>query len=100
MMTIGGQTFAKAYANTVLQYCGGIAGLAGGNCAGNAGAVTAQPFFEKALAGTGYCKRAPRTALRRWRSMKAMLAVPTSIARTSGVCGAIWIMAGSTSRAP
>ena len=29
MMTMGGQTFAKAYANTMLQYCGGIAGLAG-----------------------------------------------------------------------
>ena len=56
MMTVGGQRFDKAYANLVLQYCGGMAGLAGGNCAGNLGAVTAQPFFEKALAGTGYCK--------------------------------------------
>jgi hypothetical protein len=55
MMTIGGQRFDKAYANLVLQYCGGMAGLAGGNCAGNVGAVTAQPFFEKTLAGTGYC---------------------------------------------
>ena len=26
MMTKGGQTFAKAYANAVLQYCGGIQG--------------------------------------------------------------------------
>ena len=55
MMTIGGQRFDKAYANLVMQYCGGLAGLAGGNCAGNVGAVTAQPFFEKTLAGTGYC---------------------------------------------
>jgi Carboxypeptidase regulatory-like domain len=55
MMTLGGQTFAKAYANTVLQYCGGIAGLAGSGCAKNAAAVTPQPFFETALAGTGYC---------------------------------------------
>jgi hypothetical protein len=55
MMTVGGQRFDKAYANTVLQYCGGIAGLAGGGCAANAGAVTPQPFFEAALAGTGYC---------------------------------------------
>jgi len=39
----------------VMQYCGGNPGLAGGNCAGNVGAVTAQPFFESALAGTGYC---------------------------------------------
>lgn len=55
MMTMGGQTFANAYMNTVLQYCGGQAGLAGGGCAGSAGAVTAQPFFEASLKGTGYC---------------------------------------------
>ncbi len=55
MMTLGGQTFANAYKNVVLQYCGGVAGMGGGNCAGNAGAVTPQPFFETALAGTGYC---------------------------------------------
>ena len=55
MMTLGGQRFDKAYANVVLQYCGGIAGLAGGGCAANAAAVTPQPFFETALAGTGYC---------------------------------------------
>ena len=55
MMTLGGQRFDKAYANVVMQYCGGVQGLAGGNCAGNKAAVTAQPFFETALAGTGYC---------------------------------------------
>ena len=59
MMTKGGQTFAKAYANLVMQYCGGIKGLAGNNCGGPNGNVnnnvTAQPFFEAALAGTGYC---------------------------------------------
>jgi hypothetical protein len=55
MMTLGGQSFAKAYANTVLQYCGGIQGLAGSNCAATAAAVKPQPFFETALAGTGYC---------------------------------------------
>ncbi len=49
MMTMGGQQFAQAYKNVVLQYCGGIAGLAGGGCAANAGAVTPQPFFEAAL---------------------------------------------------
>jgi hypothetical protein len=58
MMTVGGQRFDKAYANLVLQYCGGMAGLGGGSCAGNLGAVTPQPFFEAALAGTGYCKGA------------------------------------------
>lgn len=57
MMTMGGQQFKQAYANTVLQYCGGIAGLAGGGCAANAGAVTPQPFFETALGGptSAYC---------------------------------------------
>jgi len=57
MMTKGGQTFAKAYANTVIGYCGSgnVNRLGGGNCDGNAGAVAAQPFFETALAGTGYC---------------------------------------------
>jgi hypothetical protein len=57
MMTVGGQTFAKAYANMMVQYCGGgtVAGLGGSNCAANAGIVTPQPFFEAALAGTGYC---------------------------------------------
>ncbi len=59
MMTLGGQQFKQAYANMVLQYCGGLAGLAGGGCGGAAGpyagAVTPQPFFEAALKGTGYC---------------------------------------------
>jgi hypothetical protein len=55
MMTLGGQRFDKAYGQMVMQYCGGNAGLAGGNCAGTLSAVTAQPFFETALAGTGYC---------------------------------------------
>jgi Carboxypeptidase regulatory-like domain len=55
MMTLGGQSFAKAYANLELQYCGGVAGLSGGGCTANAAAVTAQPFFEAALSGTGYC---------------------------------------------
>jgi hypothetical protein len=59
MMTLGGQQFKQAYANMVLQYCGGLGGLAGGGCGGkagpNPGAVTPQPFFEHALKGTGYC---------------------------------------------
>ena len=78
MMTLGGQQFQKAYANLVLQYCGGIGGLAGSGCNvpqsiinapgigagtssgkapvnGGASAITPQPFFEAALAGTGYC---------------------------------------------
>jgi hypothetical protein len=55
MMTVGGQRFDKAYANVVMQYCGGIAGLAGSGCAANAGAVTPQPFFEAAMQGSSYC---------------------------------------------
>ena len=68
MMTMGGQTFANAYKNTVLGLCGGVAGLAGGGCNGdgngnpNPAAVTAQPFFETALAGTGYCTTGNCTA--------------------------------------
>jgi Carboxypeptidase regulatory-like domain len=54
MMTLGGQQFKQAYANTVLQYCGGIAGMAGGGCTASAGAVTPQPFFEAAMNTTNY----------------------------------------------
>ncbi len=57
MMTQGGQTFASAYANAVIGYCGSgnVNNMGGGNCAGNTAAVAPQPFFETALAGTGYC---------------------------------------------
>jgi Carboxypeptidase regulatory-like domain len=55
MTTMGGQTFANAYKNVLLQYCGGFAGMAGGGCTQTAGAVTSQPFFEAALANTGFC---------------------------------------------
>jgi hypothetical protein len=60
MMTLGGQTFANAYKNVVLQYCGGVAGLGGGLCNGDGkgnpspGAVTPQPFFEHAM-NASYC---------------------------------------------
>ena len=54
MMTVGGQRFDKAYGQMVLQYCGGNAGMAGGNCAANLAAVTAQPFFEAAI-NPSYC---------------------------------------------
>ena len=57
MMTKGGQTFAKAYANAVIGYCGSgnVKNMGGGNCIGDTAAVAPQPFFEAALAGTGYC---------------------------------------------
>ncbi|HKV24970.1 MAG TPA: carboxypeptidase-like regulatory domain-containing protein [Candidatus Acidoferrum sp.] len=63
MMTLGGQRFDKAYSALVMQYCGGNAGLVGGNCGGPTGSVvspnslTPQPFFEAALGGptSAYC---------------------------------------------
>src|SRR5690348_7404594 len=57
MFTMGGQTFAQAYAATVLGYCGGVAGLGGAGCTANAAGVSNQAFFESALGGTGsaYC---------------------------------------------
>jgi hypothetical protein len=61
MMTQGGQQFAQAYKNVVLQMCGGIAGLAGGGCNGDgaghpltANSITPQPFFEAAMT-PAYC---------------------------------------------
>jgi hypothetical protein len=68
MMTLGGQTFANAYKNVVLQMCGGIKGLAGGGCNGNGNggplpiaSITAQPFFEAAMK-SAYCT-APQSQL-------------------------------------
>jgi hypothetical protein len=59
MMTLGGQRFDKAYGQMVLQYCGGNAGMAGGNCTGSVSAVTSQPFFTAALGATSpYCTTA------------------------------------------
>ena len=54
MMTLGGQRFDKAYGQMVWQYCGGAQGLAGGSCAADLSAVTAEPFFEAAL-NPAYC---------------------------------------------
>ncbi|MGH9641389.1 MAG: carboxypeptidase-like regulatory domain-containing protein [Terriglobales bacterium] len=53
MTTLGGQSFAQAYANVYTQLCG----LSSPICANNASAVTAQPFFEAALGGpnSGFC---------------------------------------------
>jgi len=60
MMTLGGQTFAKAFGQMAWQYCAGASfpnnqqNLAGGNCVGNLAAVTDQPFFKAAL-NPAYC---------------------------------------------
>jgi hypothetical protein len=45
MMTLGGQQFQQAWAGLYKQLASGVA----------PGSVTAQPFFESGLAGTGYC---------------------------------------------
>ena len=54
MMTLGGQSFSQAYAAVETAM-----GCASANFETNCGAavptVAAQPFFETALAGTGYC---------------------------------------------
>jgi hypothetical protein len=53
MMTLGGQTFAQAY-SAVEQGLGCSTSFAAcGN--GDPNAIAPQPFFETALAGTGYC---------------------------------------------
>ena len=57
MMTLGGQSFAKAYGQMVMQFCGGNAGLAGGGCTKSLAAVTSQPFFTAAL-NPGFCTTA------------------------------------------
>jgi hypothetical protein len=60
MMTLGGQSFAKAFGQMAWQYCAGATypqnpkNLAGGNCVGNLAAVTDQPFFDAALK-SAYC---------------------------------------------
>jgi hypothetical protein len=53
MMNLGGQTFAQAYA-AVEQGLGCATSFAACGT-GNPTAIAPQPFFETALAGTGYC---------------------------------------------
>jgi len=53
MMTLGGQTFADAYA--AVETAMGCVQSAGACGASGTPAVAAQPFFEAALSGTGYC---------------------------------------------
>ncbi len=61
MTTLGGQTFANAYANVYTEYCGLQGATANGTtCNKNTAAVTNQPFFETALGGpaSAYCAAA------------------------------------------
>jgi len=54
MTTLSGQSFAQAYSTIYQEYCGLTS-----TCAGNAAAVTPQPFFEAALGGanSAYCAK-------------------------------------------
>jgi hypothetical protein len=54
MMTMGGETFAQAYA-AVETAMGCASANAEANCGATVPTVAPQPFFETALAGTGYC---------------------------------------------
>jgi hypothetical protein len=54
MMTLGGQTFAKAYA-AVETAMGCTKSVAACDANGPPTTMTPQPFFEAALKGTGYC---------------------------------------------
>ena len=90
MMTLGGQRFDKAYGALVMQYCGGNAGLAGGNCAAiGPNSVTPQPFFEAALKGTGYCTGFS-SCTAAVAANEGAAAPATSPTRACGVCGATW----------
>ena len=57
MTTLGGQSFAQAWAGVYNQICAG----AGPTCTPNTSNVTAQPFFEAALGGanSAYCTGSP-----------------------------------------
>jgi hypothetical protein len=61
MTSLGGQSFAQAYANVYTEYCGlQGASATGATCNKNAANVTNQPFFEAALGGASspYCAAA------------------------------------------
>ncbi len=57
MTTLGGQSFAQAWAAVYNQICAG----AGPSCTPNAAAATPQPFFEAVMGGPGsaYCAGSP-----------------------------------------
>ena len=57
MMTLGGQSFAQAYAavETAMGCTQSESACTAATSASTIAAVAAQPFFETALSGTGYC---------------------------------------------
>jgi len=64
MMTVGGQTFASAYAavEKAMGCTVNYATCRAATVASTTAALTPQPFFETALAGTGYCTPGTCTA--------------------------------------
>ncbi|MGZ4826625.1 MAG: outer membrane beta-barrel protein [Terriglobales bacterium] len=61
MMTLGGQSFAQAYAN-IQKALGCTTSIAACGASGIPANLPSQPFFEAALAGTGYCAPGTCTA--------------------------------------
>jgi Carboxypeptidase regulatory-like domain len=64
MMTLGGQQFQSAYANIekAMGCATSVAACNGATVASTLANLKAQPFFETALAGTGYCAPGTCTA--------------------------------------
>ncbi len=60
MTTLGGQSFAQAYAAVYTEYCGLQGASSTATCNKNSAAVTPQPFFEAAMGGakSPYCAAA------------------------------------------
>jgi hypothetical protein len=78
MMTLGGQQFQQAWAGLYNQLISGVA----------PGSVAAQPFFEKALAGTSYCTG--------FASCTAAVATNQGSAITGGAVTDVWGALDST----
>jgi len=92
MTTLGGQSFAQAYAAVYSEYCG-LQGAtsAGVTCNKNAAAVTNQPFFEAALGGasSSYCAAAGSCT-------KALIAAEGANVATTSV-NTLWLDMGKAS---
>ena len=90
MTTLGGQTFAQAYANTYLALCGAAYC---GNTTLNAANVSVQPFFEAALGGTGskYCAGAS-SCTAKFVSANASLFQNTQVSNIWRTLNANWIL--------
>ena len=90
MMTLGGQQFAKAYAGvekglgcaTSFAACGAAIPTGAAAQMAYANTFTPQPFFETALAGTGYCNG--------FSSCTAAVVYNEGIAKTNLTTQSVW----------